>query len=273
MLQPGALQRRWWKKIPTWLWFQRRAVRHAHCIHAKSLTECADLRRFGLQNPIAVIPNPIRQPAHPAGVSAEPFRRAFGLPDDKSILLYLGRLHPVKGLPRLIQAWAALTDFHPVWRLVLAGPDEAGYRRGFELLAAQSGCGDSVVFTGQLDDTRKWQALAAAALFVMPSDFENFGNAILEALVAGLPVVTTTHTPWQDLALSGAGWWVPPSPAALTDALRQALALSPDERRSKGRKASQLAEPFQPQRALEALLQVYQWLLGASPRPSCVHLD
>ena len=116
----------------------------------------------------------------------------------------------MKGLERLIAAWSKLSAIHADWLLVLAGPDEGGYGARLRAQIEQAGCNSSVAFTGPLSDATKWAALECASLFVMPSDFENFGLAIVEAMRCGLPVITTTGTPWEELGTAGAGWWVEP---------------------------------------------------------------
>ena len=155
---------------------------------------------------------------------------------------------------------------------MLAGPDEGGHRRELEAQIARLGCRGSVMFAGELNDPQKWAALAAADLFVMPSDFENFGNAVVEAISSGLPV-TTTGTPWQELPAAGAGWWVEPTVAALAAALREAFQIPEEKRREMGRQALNYSQRFRPARAVADLIQVYQWLLGQSPRPACVRVE
>jgi glycosyltransferase involved in cell wall biosynthesis len=326
MLAPGALRRHWWKKVPARLWFQDRALREAQCLHAKSRQEYEHIRRFGLRNPVAIIPNPIAPPSEI--LKTEKLKAEIEHPSRRTIL-FLGRLHPVKGLERLVRAWARIQseegesrkqkaesrNLKPEgggqgelksrywesrkqklaqqtegggrgefksrnwesrkqkWVLVLAGPDEGGYRREVESLVAELGCADSVVLTGELDENQKWAALAAAELFVMPSDFENFGNAVVEAMSCGIPVITTTGTPWEELRTAGAGWWVEPRVAELTAALREALAMPDDQRRAMGQRAAGLAASFTPEHAGADLVQVYRWLLGELPRPACVRVE
>ena len=201
MLMPGALRHHGWKKVPVRIWFQDRALRAAQCLHAKSDQEYRQIRAFGLRNPVAVIPNPIAPPPVGGSVVSAPWSKS----PNRRTVLFLGRLHPVKGLARLVQAWAEVQRFavrgqwssgptHETWQLILAGPDEGGHREEIESLVAECGCRDSVVFPGELDEKQKWGALAAADLFVMPSDFENFGNAIVEAMSCAVPVITTTGT-------------------------------------------------------------------------------
>ncbi len=270
MLAPGALQHHRWRKLAALVWFQDRMLREAQCLHAKSGKEYEDIRQFGLRNPVAIIANPIQAPPEANLISEKDFRNACHLGADTKILLFLGRLHPVKGLPRLIRAWSQVAVRHRDWALVLAGPDEMGHRQELESLAVELHCHDRIVFTGELDETRKWAALRAAELFAMPSDFENFGNSIVEALACGVPVITTTGTPWKELPGAGAGWCVAPEIAPLTGALTEALGLSDEQRRQFGCRASALAIKFRPEQTGADLLAVYEWLLGRDSKPDCV---
>lgn len=280
MLMPGALRHHGWKKVPVRIWFQDRALRAAQCLHAKSDQEYRQIRAFGLRNPVAVIPNPIAPPPVGGSVVSAPWSKS----PNRRTVLFLGRLHPVKGLARLVQAWAEVQRFavrgqwssgptHETWQLILAGPDEGGHREEIESLVAECGCRDSVVFPGELDEKQKWGALAAADLFVMPSDFENFGNAIVEAMSCAVPVITTTGTPWEELRRAGAGWWVAPRVESLAEALREALAMSETQRQEMGKRAAGLAARFSPQQAGADLIQVYRWLMDEIPRPPCVRGD
>lgn len=303
MLMPGALRHHGWKKAPVRIWFQDRALSAAQCLHAKSNQEYKQIRAFGLRNPVAVIPNPIAPPPmldpgrgqktegrdqiSEVGGQKSVVRSPWSVVPGRRVVLFLGRLHPVKGLARLVRAWAGIQrsgsqwsggqwsggPSPATWQLVLAGPDEGGYRRELEALIAELGCRDSVVFTGELDEKQKWGALAAADLFVMPSDFENFGNAIVEAMSCGLPVITTTGTPWEELRSADAGWRVEPRVEPLAEALREALAMSEAQRRAMGKRAAGLAARFGPEQAAVDMIQVYRWLLRKIPCPSCVRLD
>lgn len=266
MLDAGALRRSTGKKRLALALFQHRALREAACLLANSEQEVADIRRFGLVNPVALVPNPVPGPALPVTAADA----AGTMPVGKKILLYLGRLHPVKGLPRLIAAWAQLADLHADWQLVLAGPDEGGWRAQFERQAAAVGCAASIHWAGPLDERGKWVALTAADLFVMPSDFENFGMAIAEALHAGVPVVTTDGTPWQALVEERAGWRVARDPAALAAALREAMTLPDDERRARGARGRHLAARFSPTRVAGQLRELYGWLGCEGERPGFV---
>lgn len=270
MLDPAALKRSAWKKQLVGAWFQHDALRHASCLLANSEQEYQDMRRFGLRNPVAIVPNPVPGPGSSTTGLTPGKSPSAG---DRKTVLFLGRIHPVKGLSRLVEAWSRLSTAHPDWQLVLAGPDEGGHRAVIESQITRLGCGTSVQFTGPLDPPAKWAALHAADLFVMPSDFENFGLSIVEAMMASLPVITTTGTPWKALAEKAVGWWVDPNASSLELALAEAMNLSDGIREEMGRRGSKLASNFSPENVTTQLLDLYRWLQGAATRPDFVQID
>ncbi|MDO6588961.1 glycosyl transferase family 1 [Loktanella sp. D2R18] len=114
-----------------------------------------------------------------------------------SRLLFLGRLHPKKGLDLLCAAMAGLpAHVH----LDVYGTGDAAY-----IAQLKQECGPRIHFHGHADGVAKERAFADADLFVLPSHSENFGIAIAEALAHGVPVLTTTQTPWQRLDSIGCG--------------------------------------------------------------------
>ncbi len=273
MLHSGALQRSGLKKKLCRFLFQDRVLGEAACLHAKSESEYDSVREFGLLNPVALIANPVRRPAIPTDIDPAAFRAKYGL-DGRRVALYVGRIHPVKGLRRLIQTWIQSAARYGDWQLVVAGPDEANMLPELKgLLAAAAAVQQSVTFVGPLREVEIWQAYRAAELFVMPSDFENFGTAIVEAMQSGLPVITTTGTPWQILPERGAGWCVEPTADALSAVLDEAFTLSVDARRLMGQRAADFAEQFSPEHVVTDLMGVYAWMLGKGPRPDCVRMS
>ena len=115
-------------------------------------------------------------------------------------LIYLGRLHPKKGIEALI---GALGDLPDDFSIDIYGAGDAGYTAKLHQAAAH--LGSRVCFRGHVTGTDKTAAFARADLFVLPSYSENFGIAVAEALAHGLPVLTTTATPWQSLEARGCG--------------------------------------------------------------------
>lgn len=213
MLEPWALQHKKWKKRLAWCLYQRRDLHGALGLHATAASEADQFRKLGLARPIGVVPN---------GVDAPPALSAP--PADRSVrtALFLSRIHAKKGLPMLVEAWAALRPAG--WRMRVVGPDEGGHREEVQAAVKNAGLSAAWSFDEALEGDAKWRAIAEADLFVLPSFSENFGIAVAEALAAGVPVVTTTGAPWQGLLDHRCGWWVAPETIPLTDALRSAFA-------------------------------------------------
>ena len=122
------------------------------------------------------------------------------------LALSLGRIHPKKGTDILIEAFAATLAKDPQWHLVLAGPDQIGWQKELEALAASLGIADRITWSGMLRDTLKWGAFAASEVFVLPSHQENFGIVVAEAQSCGLPVILSSRINiWREVASYWAG--------------------------------------------------------------------
>src|SRR5262249_11505939 len=132
--------------------------------------------------------------------------------------LFLGRIHPKKGLPMLIEAWGQVRPRG--WKLQIAGPDEAGHRREVGRAGMATRLTDVVQFLGPVEPWAKEAVYFGADLFVLPTYSESFGMAVAEALAHGLAVLTTTGAPWPALAKEGCGWQVEPTVEDITEALR-----------------------------------------------------
>jgi len=280
MLEPWALQNsRWKKRIASWL-FENRNLRTASCLHALCQTEADNFRRLGLRNPIAVIPNGVDM----SGLQVRPGRGVlearFPVLRGHRWILFLSRIHPKKGLPHLLRAWAALQkkdDGGPKtaeWVLTIAGWDQGEHEAEMKQLAAELGLEQQVCFTGPLHGQEKLAALAGAELFVLPSFSEGFSMAVLEASAAGLPVLLTPQCNFPELAKAGAAIEVAPDVAGCEAGLRQMLGLSDAERRAMGQRGKDLvAGSYTWPRIAEQMLGVYHWLLEGGTPPACVRLE
>jgi glycosyltransferase involved in cell wall biosynthesis len=258
MLAKEALEYSSLKKRLFWHLLQRRAYARAAAWHATSDQEAAEIRAFGIDAPIAVIPNGIDLPDVLADHDeARPRRR----------LLFLSRIHPKKGLPVLLDAWSQLAAERPDWDLVIAGADEGGHRGELEARVATDGI-PNVVFTGPLYGEAKTALLKATDLFVLPTRNENFGIAVAEALAAGIPAVVTTGAPWSGLASERCGWWIEQGLEPLLDALSDATALPATDRRAMGlRGRAWMERDFGWDRIGQQMCAVYKWLASDGPRP------
>ena len=145
-------------------------------------------------------------------------------------------------------------------------------RAGLEAtVAGNHSLQESVTFTGMLEGECKRAALANADLFVLPTRSENFGIAVAEALASGTPVVTTTAAPWAELVSYECGWWVAPDEAAITDALRAAMSLTPGQLSVLGQNGRKLAEERLSWNSIGSRwIEVYRWILWGGSAPDCV---
>jgi glycosyltransferase involved in cell wall biosynthesis len=150
-------------------------------------------------------------------------------------VLFLGRIHPIKRLDLVADAFVRLREAVPHAHLVIAGPDERGHRRSIEPLLREAG--DSVHWVGPVEDREKWAWLSASRVLVQCSDSESFGMSIAEALCAGVPVVTTERGPWQELGAAGCALVVPHTSEAIAAALQKVLEFprEADEMSARGR--------------------------------------
>lgn len=171
--------------------------------------------------------------------------------------LYLSRIHPIKGLPMLIEAWAK--SRRPNWRFVIAGHDELDHLAEVKALAASLGVLSDFEFLGPVRGEEKSALFDNADVFVLPTHSENFGIVIAEALNHGLPVITTRGAPWGLLESKGCGWWCDISADALRQALDAAMNLAPEALFSMGVRGRQwIKSSFDLNNiALDAINRVY----------------
>ncbi len=262
MLEPWALKYRGWKKKIVWWVWQGAAIQSAALLHATAKKEADNLRELGLKNPIAIIPNGVDVPDNCAQHEAKPER----------IALFLSRIHPVKGLLHLVKAWAKLHLLG--WKLVIAGPDAGGHQAEIQNFIDDAGLGKQVELIGSVEGDAKWQLYEQASFFVLPSFSENFGIVVAEALVAGVPVITTKGTPWSDLNKHACGWWIDVGVEPLEAALREAMALSDAERLAMGQRGRQLVQNNYSWPKIAAdMSSTYRWVLEGGTPPGCVRLD
>lgn len=273
-LEAYGLKRSAWKKRLARLWYERKNLRLASCLHASSKAEAISFRNFGLRNPIAIIPNGITDAQlHAAGEGAR-FRARYSIPPDKRLLLFISRLHPKKGLSLLFEAMALIREQLTNWHLVVAGSDEMGHRRELELLSERIGIRDLIQFTGPLFGSEKQDAFAATDVFVLPTHSEGFAIIVAEALGAGVPVLTTRGAPWEELRNHRCGWWVDVSTSAIQDALLDAIQRPRSELVQMGQRGKTLvAQKYTWSQVAGKSLMLYEWLLGLGERPDFVVTD
>lgn len=256
-LDTWALQYKRGKKMLALKTYQGRILRNASGFIATAKPELESIRKLGLVQPIAIVPNGVDTGSRSEREIAKEFRN----------VLFLSRIHPIKGLLDLVEAWAQVRV--PGWRIVIAGGDEDGYRAKVEALIAERGLQADFEFLGFVDGERKQACFDSADIFVLPTYSENFGIAVAEALASELPVITTTGAPWQDLLTHQCGWWVSPGVAGVAGALSEAVHMSSGELRLMGQRGRKLVtEKYSWNTIGVSALAVSNWLLDRSiPKP------
>jgi len=225
MLSAWALRRSRLRKWLVWNLIERRLFDEAALVHVTSTMEERDVKQLGVATRTVVIPHGVDLEGEYA-VSRVAGARQAGLPeaDGRRVVLFLSRIHPVKGLDLLRRVWAELPAHLPAL-LLIAGPgDDASLRELRRWLAGQPG--PPARYVGSVTGERKLALLSSAWLVALPSYSENYGMVVAEALACGTPVLTTTQMPWADVAAAGCGWVIEPRAESLAQALQGALGLT-----------------------------------------------
>jgi len=149
------------------------------------------------------------------------FRRKYGLTDQK-LILYLGRIHKIKGLDLLAEAFPVVLDYLNDARLVFVGSDD-GFLASLTKLIADLGISDKVLFTGLLTGQEKLEAYVDADVYVLPSYYETFPHTVLEACACGVPIVMTDCCGIAQVIDRQAGFAVPRDKQSLANAISNVL--------------------------------------------------
>jgi glycosyltransferase involved in cell wall biosynthesis len=253
-----------WRKLK-WIYdalFGYKFLRDASKVIALSRVEAEQYRSMGIpEEKIAIIPNGIDLSEYDDLPPKGSFRKKFNIPDDKKIILYLGRIHKTKGIDFLIRAYAHLRNemkFKDAI-LVMAGPDD-GYLRKAKSLAVMLGVYDSVLFTGFISSNDKLRALVDADVFVTPS-FHGFPMTFLEACAVGTPIVTTSLGDTLEWIDNKVGYVTQPTPHDLTEAIYKIIS-DGNLRRTFSRNCSEVVQSnFSIEKVVERLENVYKEIL------------
>jgi glycosyltransferase involved in cell wall biosynthesis len=245
-----------------WPLIQKPALGATSCFHATAKSEYEDIRRVGFRQPVAVIPNGIDIPSLTA--------RRHG---NVRKLLFLGRVHPSKGLDLLLPAWRAVQDRFPNWGLVIAGPDNGGYLKKLQKLADQLQL-KRIEFLGEVKGERKWEVYRTAELFVLPTYSENFGMTVAEALAVGVPAIVSKGAPWPDLEQRRAGWWIDVGLDPLVICLNHTLSQPPNALTEMGQRGrSWMEKEFSWKHLGQRMTETYQWIVQGGTKPEWVFVD
>ncbi|MER9651415.1 glycosyltransferase [Mesorhizobium sp. M0199] len=262
MLSPVALGFSTARKKAFGALFQNRALLSVDLFHATSEQEYEDIRAFGLLGPVAVMPNGIDVLPH--GPAARP---------KEKIVISLGRIHPKKGLDRLIRAWSLLEANFSEWQLLILGPNEGGHADELKRLAASLSL-TNVQIREAVYGNQKRALLSQAELFVLPTLNENFGMTVAESLAASTPVISSKGAPWQMLETKRCGWWIDHGVEPLASCLRLAMSISPNERVAMGLRGREwMLQDFSWHSIAARMTESYHWVIGkGKDRPEWIRV-
>ena len=218
-LSPWALNHKKLRKQIYMNLFQSRTIERASVLHAVTQEEINNIHDLGITNETRLIPNGISTSKHYDSVSGSDFINSYPNLSGKTILLFLGRIHPVKGLDLLSEALKEIVQTNPNVHLVIAGPDENGYKKHIIDILKRNGISKNCTFTGMLSDIEKTAALKASNILVLPSYSEVMGISTLEGMEAGLPVVITEGCQFPEIERNGAGVVVSHNATDLSNAI------------------------------------------------------
>ena len=257
-LAPWALTRRkYQKKIIGHLLGQYQGMRNADMFHATGIKEFNEIRTAGYKQPVVVLP---------IGIDIPEIQRSR---PQRRKLLFLGRVHPVKGVDRLLQAWAMVAADFPHWDFQIVGPDCGLGDTLRNMVDAQKI--PRVEFSGEQNGMDKFRFYAAADLYVLPSFTENFGVTVTEALSCGTPVMVSNSIPWKEVETHNCGWSVDNTPEKMAEQLRKSLVLSRSELEEMGKHGKEwMRKDFFWQGVASRMTAAYEWLLHGGPKPDDV---
>jgi glycosyltransferase involved in cell wall biosynthesis len=248
MLEPWILAQNSWKKKLGLFLYQKKAIQKAYCLHATAQLEADNIRALGVKTPIYIIPN---------GIDLVDVKEVKGYYGTKK-MVFLSRIHPKKGIELLLESWRNSNTED--WTLEIAGNGDENY---IQKLIKSAEDIKNVIFVGAKYGEDKWNFLRSADVMVLPTHSENFGIVIAEALAAGVPVITTQGTPWEDLETNHCGWWINLSIENLQKTMEKVIGTSSNTLEKMGNQGRKLvAEKYEIKVVTREIIGLYQKVLN-----------
>lgn len=231
MLEPYILNRNRFKKNIALMLYQNKALKKANYLHATAESELSQIKKLGFHQSSVVIPN---------GIDLDEIQeKNWNNTESTRQILFLSRIHPKKGIEILIDTIYQL-NYKNNLKLIIAGEGDQVYINKLKNKCSKLGLNNKINFIGGVYGQEKWTIYKSSDLFILPSYSENFGIVIGEALAVGIPVITTTGTPWRELLTYKCGWWVNNDINSLKDAILKALSISNKDLSEMGKNGQEL---------------------------------
>lgn len=293
-LDPWALRNAAWKKRIAGLIFKNRQLRRATCLRALCESEANSLRAYGLTNPIAIIPNGVDLPEEDQEMGKSERLKAKSENKGRKTLLFLGRIHPKKGLVNLIRAKAlsrkSRVESRELWQLIIAGWDQGGHEGELKSLCDEmslswsdlrvssraldsrpSTLDSAVLFHGPAFGLQKEELLRSADAFVLPSFSEGLPMAVLEAWAHRLPVVMTPECNLPEGFAADAALRIGTETESISAGLNTLFSLNESDLEEMGARGRALVEERFTWNTVAAQMRgVYDWMLGGGTHPLSV---
>lgn len=261
MLYPQALAVKFWKKKPIYQIFFKSILQGAACLHATCDEEMHHIRKMGIKSPIAVVPNLVPKPN---------FIDQIKRKDDRFRIGFLGRLHSIKNIHKLIDAWAQLNIKDG--ELCIIGSGVPQYESSLKAQVLRLGL-NNVVFSGFFVGEAKFDKLASLSCLILPSESENFGMVVPEALMVGTPVIASKGTPWANLEAHHCGWWIDNDIESIAKAIQKVYEVPLEERLLMGENGKRLVQQeYSVEVVASKMKRIYEWLHIGGNRPEFVYL-
>lgn len=231
------------------------------CIQVTCKEEMEHCRKLGITSPIAIVTNPQEIKEYKEKKKDNIFR-----------LGYIGRLHPRKNVEGLIYAFATLGEKANAAELLIIGGGETQYEDFLHSEVRRLNL-KNVRFTGFLSGKEKDEAIASLSVLAMPSEYENHGIVVMEALIRGVPCIATTGSPWEELNINKCGWWIPFTQEDITAAVGKALSTPQKELELMGERGKKLIQiNYSVESVATKMKQLYEWVLQEKNKSDFIYL-
>lgn len=248
-----------------WNLWLKNDLQRAACVHVTCIEEMEHLRKKGITSPIAVIPNPVDV--------QHSDKQNLGIKDEVFRVGYLGRIDPRKNIDRLITAWYELGTLVEAGELVIIGSGDEVHYQSLKSLVKSLKL-KNVRFLGFLSGQAKENAINSLSYLAVPSDFENFGMIVAEALMHGVPVITSKGTPWEELISYDCGWWIDNDISTIKNTLVIVMKVSEERRQQMGKNGrSLILEMYTKEVIALKMKELYEWLILRNNKPKFVYIN
>jgi poly(glycerol-phosphate) alpha-glucosyltransferase len=277
MLDEWAVKNSSFKKKIVGALYEKAALKKAGCLQENTIKEYDDIRKFGLKKPVCIIPNGVDLPENIDQLKEQAPIWNGVIESHKKVLLYLGRIHPKKGLTNLLKAWKQIqlnrSNGYQEWDLVIAGWNQGNHEEELKQLTKELAIQGNVHFLGPQFNENKQLAFAHADAFILPSFSEGLPMAVLEAWSFNLPVLMTDACNLPEGFQSGAALQIRPSAESITEGLDNLFSCSVHEMQKMGAAGKKLVtEKFNWNAVASQMHKVYQWVLEKDILPENVIL-